>query len=152
MRRVIRIIIKSSSGYFCNTPYEDKLVLSNDKISYSLEYDQRRSFLPEIEEEPVSIDDSWSHKYSIAEKVLVEEIFNYALNFKYLNNSISVLDGCGLHVIVKFDDGSKYETYDTYGGCVGPEYEEIFRLIQLVSFLIPKNKQLPDYFQNKENY
>ena len=149
MKKTTKITIKSYSGFFCRPGYEDKLVLSLDRISYSLTYNDSPLMVPD-EKKPEN--EKWIHRHSISEKVLVEAIFEFASKNDFFVGDMGILDGEGISLIIEYDDKTKQEVSADYGDYIDSEYKNLFKLLQLISFLIPKDKYRPDYFNNKCPY
>lgn len=147
MKEVKKIVLSSQPTRCIHNRYENKIIVTSNKISCSLVFDKKTMFKYEDDEfeynAPKNV--SWSHKYSIIEMVLLERIFDYAKTFEY-SPKCFVLDGQGIDIEIEYEDGSKYESGDSYGDSIGPEYDSLFSIIQLISFLIPKNKYKPDFF------
>ena len=143
-KRCVKIVIKSSCGYFCRAPWADRLVLTPETVTYNLKIENER-FIGGTKKTL-----SWKKNLDEEEKRIAEQALRFADEFDFFMEHTPVLDGAGLEVILYFEDNNKQSYYTTYGDCVEEYYGDLHTLLQLISPLVDKDSYKPDYFNGEE--
>ena len=143
-KKCIKIVIESSSGYFCDPPWTDRLAITRNAITYNLKIRGERF------DDKIKKTVSWKCNLNEEETKQVEKAFSLANSFEFALQDIPVLDGCGLVVKLYYDNETKEEIYTTYGDYVDEYYGDLFKLLQMISPLITKESTKPDYFNASE--
>ena len=139
----VKIIIKSGSGFFCGSPWEDKLVVTDSLITYDLKI-YRDRFQRELQKKVY-----WKRFLNEPEKERILKVFDYARDFDFIDKG-TVLDGEGLELFIKLADGTTRKFYATYGDCIDKSYDSLHELLQMISPLIEDGVYKPDYFNGEE--
>ena len=143
-KKCIKIVIKSSCGYFCREPWSDKLVLTNELVSYNLKIENER-FIGGTKKTL-----TWKKNLNDEEQKIASKARDFANEFNFFMEHTPVLDGAGLEIILYFEDKRKQEYYTTYGDCVDKYYGDLHTLLQLISPLVDNDSYKPDYFNGEE--
>ena len=143
-KRCEKIIIKSSNGYFCHKPWSDKLVVTQELVSYNLKIENER-FIGGTKKTL-----SWKKNLNEEEQSISSKALEFANNFNFFMEHTPVLDGPGLEVILHFEDKTKETYYTTYGDCVDEYYGDLHTLLQLISPLVDNDSYKPEYFNGEE--
>lgn len=139
-----KIIIESSSGYFCRSPWSDRLAITRNAITYDLKIRGERF------DRKIKKTMSWKSNLDEDETNQVEKVFSFVNSSEFALADAPVLDGCGLAVKFYYEDDTKEEIYTTYGDYVDEHYGDLFKLLQMISPLISKESTKPDYFNASE--
>ncbi len=143
-RKCVKIIIKSSCGYFCRQPWSDRLVLTPLLVSYNLKIENER-FIGGTKKTL-----SWKKNFDEEEQKQANKAIEFANIFNFFMDHTPVLDGPGLEVILHFEDKTKETYYTTYGDCVDEYYGDLHTLLQLISPLVDNDSYKPEYFNGEE--
>lgn len=143
-KRCKKIVIKSNCGYFCHEPWSDKLVVTQELVSYNLKIENER-FIGGIKKTL-----SWKKNLNEEEQSISSKALEFANNFNFFMDRTPVLDGESLEIMLYFDDKTKQSYYTTYGGCVEEYYGDLHKLLQLLSPLVDNDSYKPDYFNGEE--
>ena len=143
-KRCVKIVIKSSCGYFCRMPWSDRLSLTSGIITYNLKVENER-FIGGTKKTL-----SWKKNLDEEEQIIAGKALEFANGFDFFMEHTPVLDGAGLEVILHFEDKTKQSYYTTYGDCVEEYYGDLHTLLQLISPLVDNDSYKPDYFNGKE--
>ena len=136
MEEIVKIVIKSSAGYFCEKKYDDRVTLTENSFSY--EYKPRTM----IESNP-SI--KWNYKTSSTlfktQFKRIAELTEWTLN----NADIDCLDAGLIDFVITYSDKT---TKEKYYFAPGDAFKELFDEIKEIC----PSKEIPEVLRTRENY
>lgn len=139
-----KIIIESSSGYFCRNPWSDKLIVTKESVSYKLKIGNKR-FSGGTKKTL-----TWRKDLGEEEQKIASAALDFANEFDFFMEHTPVLDGASLKLTLLFYDKTKKTYSTTFGDCIDEHYGDLHKLLQLLSPLVDNDSYKPEYFNGQE--
>ena len=133
---IVKIVIKSSSGYFSDKPYDDKVILTEDTFSYEYKPKEESEFNPSFKWSYKTISTLFKQQFK-----KIAELTAWALD----NIDIDCLDAGSIEFIVTYADKTKKEKYYI---CSGDSFKELFKEIKAIC----PSKEIPEALRTGEDY
>jgi hypothetical protein len=134
---IVKIVIKSSSGYFSDKRYDDKVTLTENTFSYE--------YKPKEEEPEIIPSIKWSYKTTSelfkSQFKRIAELTVWTLD----NIDIDCFDAGSIEFIVTYADKTKKEKYYISSG---DSFKDLFKEIKAIC----PSKEIPEALRTGEDY